>query len=89
LGAVLAGASGGIIPFLYSLQEVNKLVFSSQAAISARTTFPLNILFAYDRISTYLIIAVSAILFLVGIIYMVRALLQKDLQKEQPKEAQV
>jgi hypothetical protein len=32
--------------------------------------------------------AVSAILFIIGIVYMVRALLQKDLQKEQAKEGQ-
>jgi hypothetical protein len=75
---MLAGACGGIIPLLYSLQEANKLIFSSQAAVSARSKFPLNILFAYDKVSNYLIMAVSASLFIIGIVYMVRALLQKE-----------
>jgi hypothetical protein len=85
---LLAGASGGIIPLLHSLQDVKDLVFSSQAAVSARTQFPVNILFFYDRFSGYIIMAVSAILFIIGIVYMVRALLQKDLQNEQAKEGQ-
>jgi hypothetical protein len=75
---MLAGASGGIISLLHSLQDVKDLVFSSQAAVSARTKFPINILFFYDRFSNYLIMVVSVILFIIGIVYMVRALLQKE-----------
>jgi hypothetical protein len=75
---LLAGASGGILSLLHSLQDVNDLVFSSQAAVSARAKFPINILFFYDRLSNSIIIAVSMILFIIGIVYMVRALLQKE-----------
>jgi hypothetical protein len=75
---LLAGASGGVIALLYSLQDATYLVFSSQTAVSERAKFPINILFFYDRFSNYIIMAVSAILFIIGIVYLVRALRQKE-----------